>query len=233
MVFNFLKFKKDSDKKPDAQSHKLLNNWYKDSYQGVLIQRNILFILFVGALVIIMTSLLTIRYLRGVQNIEPFVIEIEKKTGVPTVVDPVSVKAYSSNMAIKRYFVMKYINAREEYFSETFNYNYSTVVRVLSSSSVYYSDYRPKFNKSNPNSPYNLYGSVLYRTVGLKSIIFPTENSAQIRISLNVSGSLGDKMNKIIFMEFNFVNIEMSDEERLINPLGFRVTLYRIDDEKV
>ena len=128
---------------------------------------------------------------------------------------------------------MKYIKSREEYFSETFEYNYSMVVRVLSSPNVYYSDYRPKFNKGNPNSPYNLYGDSIYRTVSLKSMIFPTQNSAQIRISLDVSGPYGAKMNKIIFMEFDFVNVEMSDEERLINPLGFRVTIFRMEDEKV
>ncbi len=126
---------------------------------------------------------------------------------------------------------MKYIRAREEYYSETFNRNFNDVVRVLSSSSVYYSDYRNKFGYNNPSSPYNLYGSGSYRTVGLKSIIFPSDTSAQIRINLTVSGQINMVMNKIIYMEFDYFNLNMSEQDRLINPLGFQVTLFRMNDE--
>ena len=44
------------------------------------------------------------------------------------------------------------------YFSETFNENFSNVVRVLSSTDVYYGDYRNKFGYNNPSSPYNISG---------------------------------------------------------------------------
>ena len=211
----------------------ILRNWYKERYESTVIQRNLLFVISVASLVIITFSVFVIRYVRSIRSIEPFIIEIERKTGVPTVVDPVTIEAYSANVSIKRYFVWKYITAREEYFPSTYTYNYTTTVRVLSTPEVYFSDYRPKYSMANPTSPYNLYSQGSSRTVKLKSMIFTNDSSAQVRISMEVTGLMNMKMDKIVFIEFDFQNIEMNDEERLINPLGFRVKLYRIEDEKI
>ena len=237
---NFKKFfKKDTDTIAKTESNvsnfiatnKELKNWNADRYQSTVIQRNLLLLLLLACFVLIIISLSTIRYLKNTQSIDPFVIEIEKKSGVPTVVKPLSIQTYSANEAIKRYFVMKYIRAREEYFPETFNDNFSNVVRVLSSSDVYYSDYRNKFGYNNPSSPHNLYGNGSYRTVGLKSIIFPSSTSAQVRINLMVTGQVNLSMDKIIYMEFDYFNLNMNEADRLINPLGFQVTLFRMNDE--
>ncbi len=237
---NFKKFfKKNTDANESKENNpinfltnnKELKNWKDDKFQSAIVQRNLLLIGLLLCFILILVALSTIRYLKNTQSIDPFVIEIEEKSGVPTVVKPLSIETYSANESIKRYFVMKYIRAREEYYSETFNRNFNDVVRVLSSSSVYYSDYRNKFGYNNPSSPYNLYGSGSYRTVGLKSIIFPSDTSAQIRINLTVSGQINMVMNKIIYMEFDYFNLNMSEQDRLINPLGFQVTLFRMDDE--
>jgi len=227
----FAKFKKKPDSAPPSDLA-ILRNWYKERYESTVIQRNLLFVLSFAALVTIVFSVFVIRYVQSTRSIEPFIIEIERKTGVPTVVDPVTVQAYSADTSIKRFFVWRYITAREEYLHSTYTLNYTTIVRVLSTPEVYFSDYRPKYSIANPTSPYNLYSQGSVRIVKLKSIIFANESSAQVRISMEVSGLMNMKMDKIVFVEFDFQNIEMNDEERLINPLGFRVKLYRIEDER-
>ncbi len=219
--------------KTNKEDAKILKSWYQERYESTLIQRNVLFLLLTVAIGVLAASVFIIGYIRSTRSIEPFVIEIEKKTGVATVVDPLTVAAYSANEAVKRYFVMKYISSREEYFQSTFSQNYYTVVRVLSTPNVYFSDYKPKFSLANPNSPYNIYGQASTRKISLKSIIFPTEKSAQVRIMMEVSGAVTSRSDKIVFLEFDFQNVEMNEQERLINPLGFRVTLYRIEDERI
>ena len=87
---------------------------------------------------------------------------------------------------------------------------------------------------NNPNSPYNLLGKNGSISIKLKSIIFPAENTAQIRISIETINSMGNtiKVDKIILMSFSFdTNTQITDEDRLLNPLGFVVTLYKIEDE--
>ena len=174
---------------------------------------------------------MVVRYIKNTKSIEPFVIEIERKTGIPTVVDPVSIRDYSANEAVQKYFIMKYIRAREEYYYQTFQYNFDTVVRVLSTPTIYYSDYRPTSAASNPNSPYNLYGQNTTRTAKWKSIIFQSEKVAQVRLTLETQGSSSSQSDKLVLIAFDFQNVEMNDNERLVNPLGFVVTMYKIEDE--
>ncbi len=224
--------RKGADGGKDAMS--TIRNWYTDRYESAIIQRNIMFLVLVVSLAIIGLSVSALRYIKNSKSIEPFVIEIEPKAGVPTVVDPVTIKAYSANDAIRRYFVLQYVKAREEYYADTYNYNYNTVVRVFSTEEVYYRDYRPQYGTNNPSSPVNLYGKFGYRQVLLKSIVFLSEKTAQVRFALQIGGVATPlQQDRVALITFNFENIKMSDDERLINPLGFRVTLYKVEDERV
>lgn len=207
-----------------------LSSWSQDQYDRLVVQRNFLVLVTICFVIIIAITVLIIGYIKNAQTVEPFVIEIEPKTGVPTVVDPVTIQKYSSDEAIKRYFVMQYIRAREEYAYGSYLYNYYTVVRVFSSPDVYYNDYRPKAFPDNKNGLYATCGANCTATVLLKSLIFQTEKSAQVRIKV-VNNK--EQRDKIVYMEFDFQNLEMNNDERMINPLGFVVTLYRIADENL
>lgn len=220
-------------KDSDSQNLQSLKTWYADTYESAITQRNFFIIVTIASIVAIIASMLVIRYMRSTKSIEPFVIEIERKTGVPTVVDPVSRKDYTANQSIKRYFIMQYIKAREEYFYQTFQRNYDTVVKVFSAPNIYYSDYRPKYSPSNSDSPYNLYGQNAIRVVNWKSIIFQTPQLAQVRLSIEVQGSLYSKIDKLVLIGFEFQDSTLTEAERLINPLGFVVTMYKIEDENV
>ncbi len=236
LIRNLLqKLSKDSaDVQQDqaAQPAYGFKTWSDDRYGSIVVQRNLLLLITVILLLVMFVSIMTIRYLRSTKSIEPFIIEIEKKTGVPTVVEPVSIQMYSADEAVRRSLVWQYITAREEYNNSTYNFNFMNTVRVLSSPDVYYGDYRPKFGVANPKSPYNLYGNASSVKVSMKSMIFTTKNSVQVRLLREVMGNIGMKSDKIVFMEFEFKNIEMNNMERMINPLGFQVTLYRIEDER-
>lgn len=210
-----------------------LDNWYKDSYESVIVQRNLLLIFSFVALVVILGAVFAIRYIKSTQSIEPFVIEIDRKTGKPIVVNSLDIAEYSNNELVKRSLVVSYIKAREEYFFQTYQRNYYDVVRVFSASNVYYSEYRPKFSISNPSSPYNLYGKASVRVVNLKSMIFTSPNTAQIRITTEVQGSQSGRADRIILMAFEFQKLNLSEQDAMINPLGFVVTMYRIEDENL
>ncbi|CAL7961529.1 type IV secretion system protein VirB8 [Alphaproteobacteria bacterium] len=218
-------------KKQENAESRSLKTWYQEAYEAAIVQRNFFIIVAIASIVIVISAIFVIRYIKSTKSIEPFVIEIERKTGVPTVVESVSAKDYTADESIKRYFIMQYIKAREEYFYQTFQRNFYTVVRVLSSPDVYYGDYRPKFSPSNPNSPSNIYGQNNIRVVNRKSIIFQSPQLAQVRLSAEVQGSLSTRNDKVVLLAFDFQNIGMNDEERLINPLGFVVTMYKIEDE--
>ncbi len=41
------------------------------------------------------------------------------------------------------------------------------------------------------------------------------------------------RKNKIVIMSYRYASLEMDDQQRYINPLGFQVISYRVDDEYV
>ena len=223
---------KKREEGPSNEAMQRVRNWYIDRYETTLVQRNLLFAALICAIITLALAMLVIRYVKSSRSLEPFVIEIEKKTGVPTVVDRLSIEAYSEDEAVRRYFVLKYIKAREEFYFNTYSYNYNTVVRVLSAPDVYYRDYQPKFSIGNPNSPVNMFGQHTYRVVQLKSLMFTTRNTAQVRFVLETQGAITSRIDKVALVQFKFEDLQMNEEERLVNPLGFRVTLYRVEDEK-
>lgn len=214
-----------------AKDNRTSKNWYNDKYDWMLVQRNAIFVVLVASIVTIVFLNFSISYIKSTKSIEPFVIEIEPKTGVPTVIQPLTAVAYTGDEAINRYFVWNYVRLREEYnFSD-----YKTMmqdVRLFSADNVY-SQYRRLVDPGNLQSPYNVYGQYTVRKVELKSLIMQDKNTAQVRLRAVLEGGQSGTADKIVVMKFEYNNLEMSDEKRLINPLGFIVTSYRIDDERL
>jgi type IV secretion system protein VirB8 len=211
--------------------NRVYDNWFHDRYESAIVHRNMLIALNIACALIITFLCFGIFYIKSNRSIEPFVIEIEPKTGVPTVVDPITAKAYSGMDAVKRYFIWKYVTMREEFYSSTYQSNFDNL-RYLSSSDVYW-NYTKQFGRGNPDSPFNRLGSGT-RTVELKSIQFPDDSTAQVRIRVYTNAANGTfTSDKIIYMRYQFVNLELNDQQRLVNPLGFQVITYKIDDERI
>jgi type IV secretion system protein VirB8 len=218
-------------KSAPAAGDRISKNWYNDRYEWMLVQRNLLFVILLVSVAVIVFLNFSISYIKSTKSIEPFVIEIEPKTGVPTVVEPLSVIAYSGSEVINRYFIWNFIKLREEYNYITFP-RAMTDIRLFANDLVY-SQYRRAVDQNNLQSPYNLYGQGSVRTAELKSLILQDQNTAQIRIRLTVDGAQRLTMDKIILLTFEYNNLEISDDKRLTNPLGFTITSYRIDDERL
>jgi len=214
----------DKDKKDNI-------SWDKDLYQNTLLYKNIMVTLAMLLAVGIIICLIWLKIFAGENKIEPFVIKIDSKTGQATTVDPISVEEYSANTAVLRSLIIQYIKMREEYIYPLYEKHY-TNVRIFSDP-VVFRDYANIFNSSNPTSPYNTLGTVGTINVIWKSIIFPQSKTAQVRISLETkNGITAQTVDKIILITFDFKpddNISASD--RIMNPLGFIVKMYRIEDE--
>lgn len=208
-------------------------NWYSDRYEVVVVQRNLLLLVTVLALLGVGGAVFAVAELTGSKTFEPYVIEVEERTGITTLVNQSAVDRYTQNESVKRYFIWRYVLARETYDLTDYQYNYSQVVRLLSSEGVYREFYN-FINTSNPESPVNL-GREAERRVKLKSISFLDANKTQVQIRVIIEiqkdGNVRSASHRIITMNFGFYPLALSTEERLINPLGFQVTGYRIDED--
>lgn len=210
-------------------------NWYEDRYQSALVQRNLLLLVVLLALVGVSFAVITVLQISSSKKISPFVIQVEGKTGITSVVQPLD--KFSTNEVIQKYFLMKYLNARETYSFHDYRYQYYTVVRLLSDDNVY-NGFRRWLVSEAGDSPLR-YGDKLDRTINVKSFAYlPTNRDAlgytvQVRfVQMDVLYKRAQNpKHKIATINFDFFPMRLTNEEQYINPLGFQVLSYRIDNE--
>lgn len=225
--------KKDTDDSIAAKK-----NWYADRYQTVLVQRNFFLLLTIISLAGIIISVLTVIKVTSSKTIEPFVIEIEEKTGITNVIRPLLREQFAYDETLQRYFITRYVTARETYDYGSFSHNYNKVVRLMSDPTVY-GEFKRSISADNPDSPIRL-GAKGMRTIKIKSISMlktaPGQKgfAAQVRfVSENAGKSQGRKKHLVATINFDYVDMSLNTEERAINPLGFEVTGYRLDEENL
>lgn len=211
---------------PQAQS------WYKDRYQYVLVQRKLLTLVTMGALGCTLLMLIIIMQLIPLKTVEPFVIQVDQKSGITHAVDPLTVKALTTNEAVNNYFIVQYLRARENYESGMLAHNYN-IVRLMSEPSKVYPEFVAAVNPNNPQSNVARLGSTGTRKVKMKSITYLDPQTVQIRLLVEEKEQSTQTSHKILLLKFEYTKMNLTSEERYINPLGFRVMEYRIDDEVV
>jgi type IV secretion system protein VirB8 len=244
-IKDLLSKKKDSTTStsdaPAANSDKVvptISNWYSDRYNSIAIQRNLLLALLAACVFLVIISTFIVGSISSTFKIQPFVIEVEDKTGLTSIVNPLANRGLIANQVLNKYFLTRYVKARESYNFETWKYNYLTVVRLLSSPAVY-SGFR-RFINTSLDSPLALYGNQMSTYVVFRSVqFFPPSNQgptndpkAVIRFTifptqgrLKNSGT-GNRIHKILTLTYKYEQTEMNDEDRTENPLGFYVTSY-------
>lgn len=219
---------------PATKSVTQVKNWYTDRYQSTVIQRNILMLVTFIALTGIVVGAFIVQRIVSSKTIEPFVIEVKEKSGIATVVDPLTAKQFVGNRAVVEFFIAKYLNARQGYNEATYIYDSTQVTRLLSASPVY-SEFRKTLRNDNPDNLFNKLGKNIIRKVKITSILPAGDKAVHARFVLQDikrGGSIIRRSHKIATIGFSFnPELKLSQEERYINPLGFQVTSYQVSDE--
>ncbi len=223
-------------------------HWYQDKYQHVLTQRNVLALVALVALVTALLAVLTVLRLAPLKSVEPYLLQIDPKTGIAQKVNPISRNEYAANEAVDRYFTSTYLRVREGYNPSTLLYN-DNIVRLMSTPPIF-RDYRRQVDASVEGSLAKNLGATGRRDIKIRSIIYITNpvdridrskkaesaNSKimQARITTidNVPGASSEVENQwIVTVTFEYANLAISEAEQLFNPLGYQVRNYQIQRE--
>lgn len=184
-------------------------------------------------------------YVLPLKEKEPYLVMADVYTGQATVAKlsgDWNNLDITRNEAVNKSNVSNFIIARESFDSQIIYDNDWATVYAMSVANV--SDtYRNFMNKSNPNSPFNIYGSSQSIRVKLLSIVLDNSGkeagrdaSATVRFQrflLNKSTGLSrfiDSNVATLTYTYNS-NLKMDEKYRLKNPLGFQVLSYRVDPD--
>ena len=216
-----------------AKEQKLkLKSWYSNKYQIIVFQRNILFLISFLAISSVLIAVIFVKQIMASKSLVPFVIEIEEKSGIPTVVEQLTESHFTADVSLKRYFIYSFLSAAQGYNPGTFRDDYKKL--ALFSTPAVFRQVQASINPRNPQSPAAMIGNRGIIEVAIKSLIFQTPTSATIRYRLKNIGSVSGFANNrdmIAEIEFRFANLTLSQADRYINPLGFQVTKFLADQE--
>ncbi len=208
-----------------SQQKLKLKSWYSNRYQIVVVQRNILLFFTLVSMLSVAIAVIFVKNIMSSKSLEPYVIEVESKTGVASVVNQLTAQNFTGDQMVRRYFINQFVQSASAYDPSSYKSDLEKV-RLFSAPRVY-SDFKKRIDAKQ-------LGAESRFQVRIKSIQFPEPNVAQIRIlrQIDLPNSDSTSKNEIINMKFYFSpNVELSMEERLINPLGFQVSEYNISEE--
>ncbi|MFZ4540550.1 MAG: virB8 family protein [Rickettsiales bacterium] len=219
-------------------------HWYQDKYQHVLTQRNLLALFALIALCTSALAMFVMARIAPLKSVDPYLIQIDEKTGMTQRVIPVTRKEYAADEAIDRYFTSTYIRMRESYNFNIMRYNYN-VVRLLSSADIY-RRFRYMSDVKNEESIAKKLGTYGQRDIKIRSIVYITNpadrrkpdaptSSKILQARITATEFLPNKADVVSYwvvtVTFEYANLNLNQEEQMINPLGYTVTSYQIQPE--
>ena len=204
-------------------------SWFEERYEIALIQRNVMVMVAIFCLIAVSIAVIGITKISLSKEFDPFVIQIDDSTGVARVVNPISLDVLGGKEELSKYFMKKYLIARETYNPVDFDTYAKKVVRLLSTPPIYgaYLNYI----RDKDRDPTILYGQKNTTSITVKSWSRLNEGCYIVRFSLSESAGSMRVFNKISVIEYTYTAMTLTDDERDVNPVGFQITAYRVDDD--
>ena len=176
---------------------------------------------------------IALALLMPLKTVVPYVIKVDQSTGMSEILKIANKRDIPVNEMMNKYWISQYVLAREGYDWRTLNQEF-TKVRELSLPNVF-EPYSTQFGTHKDSLEVRLKDD--FRVlVKLNSIVINSDYIATVRFVKTVynNKTLKDETSQgwtaTIGFEY-FPTYEAKEENRLINPFGFKVTSYRVDPE--
>ena len=184
------------------------------------------------AIFIASLSLIAVVLLTPLKTIEPYVIRVDNTTGMVDILTLLDEKEITQNEALDKYFISQYIKAREGYYYELLNQDY-LLTQLMSSENVA-NEYRALYEGDNARDQILKNSNEV--SVQILSVLGESNGvkTSTIRANIttkNLSSRGTSQATKVITLSYDYTLGKASEENRLLNPLGFKVLTYRIDNE--
>jgi len=175
----------------------------------------------------------TLFALMPLKSVEPFVVRVDKVTGMVDVMTAVDKRTMKYDESMDKYFTSEYVKRREGYHYDLLQQDY--VYTQLNSSKEIAREYKKIYSGDNARD------QVLKdQTEITTKIISVTLNEGggsktariRLRVIRKTKNHAAIESIKVVTLSYEyFPRLMQTEEERLLNPLGFKVMTYRVDRE--
>lgn len=181
--------------------------------------------------------------LAPLKTVEPYLIRVDSSTGIAETLSQTDMNnakwTETEQTALDRYFLTKYVYAREGY-SYPLRQQKFLEVSVMSSAAIAEA-YQHYATRDNPESPLNLLGRDKIADIKIRSISWPKTDNGDtvayvrfIREIKSTSSNSGERFAPqylLATINYKYIKADITAQAREINPLGFIVSAYQITEE--
>lgn len=184
------------------------------------------------AAAIALLEAIALVYLVPLKTVEPYTLLVDRQTGNVEALAPLDAQTIAPDAALTRSFLVQYVIARETYDAPSLQDDYRKVSLWTGGNEK--QRYINLMQANNPQSPVSyMRGNGTIRTE-IRSISSLNNQRALVRFT-TVRTDQGAQPQApeywVAVVDYEFSGAQMSEADRLINPLGFQVTRYRRDAE--
>lgn len=199
-------------------------NWEEDRLKNILRSRTIGWILAAVAILIAVCEAFAIVVLAPGKEKIPYLMRVDNSTGIVdemiTVYDDEKMK---SNKALIRFFLKKYIDAREGYDHKFAKKDYETVFYMSEASEA--ERFKREYKKNNPARKY---GEEARINIKLKTLELVDDDKAIIRfMEEHIEEDMPVRTEHyLVRINYEFIDGAIPQHVRDVTPLGFVIASY-------
>lgn len=204
------------------------DSWASDRNDALRSSRRIAWWVAGGASAIAICEALALLFLTPLKTVEPYTLLVDRQTGFVQQLKPLEAETISPTQALTQSFLVQYVIAREGFDIDLLQNDYRKV--ALWSASAAREDYLSAIQVSSPESPLARLPRSSLVDVEVKSVTPLGEGTAMICFDTrrrDANGHVYPSQPWVVVVRFSYSGEAMSAADRMINPLGFKVTSYR------
>jgi len=207
--------------------------WEQDELRSALRSKRIAWSIAAIAGIGMIVSVGAVASLAPLKSVEPFLVRVDNTTGIVDTVASLTNAPVTLDEAMSRYFIAKYITARESYSPDTARLNFDIISNM--STSPVQEAYASWISGNNPDSPQHIYGTHTRVNVDITSVQLVRPGLASVRYKQTIQYERSTTVKHFIAtVVYQLLpDAQLTIQQRLINPVAFAVTEYRTDPEVI
>lgn len=202
--------------------------WNRDREDASRASRRIAWIVASVAALIALAEACALVALTPLKTVVPYTLLVDRQTGYVQALDPLQPARIGADTALTQSFVVQYVIARESFDIAAAQGNYAKVAAW--SEGRVRSNYIAAVQSSNPASPIATLPRATVIETRVKSVSITGQRTLLVRFDTqrrDESGQVRASQPWIAVVRYRYDGEPMKLEDRLLNPLGFRVTHYQ------
>ncbi len=216
----------------DLDSLEVEDSWHSSVTDNLERSSRRAWIVAAAAAAIALLEAIALVYLIPLKTVEPYTLLVDRQTGNVEALAPLDAQTIAPDAALTRSFLVQYVIARESFSHANVQDDYRKV--SLWSGGAARQRYINLMQADNPVNPISFMPKGGTIRTEVRSISSLAANRSLVRfttVRTDPGGRAQSPGYWAAVIDYEFSGAEMSEADRLVNPLGFQVTRYRRDAE--